>query len=121
LCRLFNGRGETYGHVVVMQGMLSGVIGTQKQMNGSKTVGGVNVNALNTETLTDFGYAPSFYSVSAQIEKASPQMLQDTIVRKWGGRAGYIAEWRDRNSDSDWTDEAILASELERSMEVFNA
>ena len=121
LCRLFNGRGETYGHVVVMQGMLSGVIGTQKQMNGSKTVGGVNVNALNTETLTDFGYAPSFYSVSAQIEKASPQMLQDTIVRKCGGRAEYIAEWRDRNSGSDLTDEAILASELERSMEVFNA
>ena len=120
LCRLYNNSGETYGHAVIVEGMLTGVIGTQKQINGSKTLGGVNINALNTETLTDFGYAPSFYSVSAQIEKANPQKLKETLVQKWGGREGYRAEWRKHNPHSDKTDDAVFAINPELSADISN-
>ncbi len=70
LCRLYNDRGETFGYALVLEGMLPSVVGTQKQFKGSNTPGGVNVNALNTEVLSDFGFAPSFYSCLAEIEKA---------------------------------------------------
>ena len=70
-CRLYNERGETFGHAVVIEGLISGVVGTQKQFKGSNTFGGVNVNALNSEMLSDFGLAPTFYSCLAEIEKAS--------------------------------------------------
>ncbi|MCP5200572.1 MAG: molybdopterin-dependent oxidoreductase [Gammaproteobacteria bacterium] len=70
LCRLYNDRGETFGHAVILAAMLPGVVGTQKQFKGSNTPGGINVNALNTEVLTDFGFAPSFYSCLAEIEKS---------------------------------------------------
>ncbi|MCB1747340.1 MAG: molybdopterin oxidoreductase family protein, partial [Gammaproteobacteria bacterium] len=63
-------RGETFGHAVILAAMLPGVVGTQKQFKGSNTPGGINVNALNTEVLTDFGFAPSFYSCLAEIEKS---------------------------------------------------
>jgi len=69
LVRLYNDNGETYCHAVIVSGLLSGVCGTQKQINGSKTKGGRNVNALNSEMLTDFGRSPTFYSVLVEIEK----------------------------------------------------
>lgn len=69
MCRLFNECGETFGYAVIIEGMLPGVLGTQKQIRGSRTPGGVNVNALNDETLTDFGMAPTFYSCLAEVEK----------------------------------------------------
>lgn len=108
LCRLYNAQGETYGHAVIVGGILPGVIGTQKQIRGSSTAGGVNVNALNTETLTDFGFAPSFYSVLAEIEKASDAMCRQTLLRSWGGRNGYLKQWKESNPDSDMSDEEIL-------------
>ena len=67
--RIYNDRGETYCHVVIVPGLLPGVVGTQKQINGSSTAGGTNANALNSEILTDFGRSPSFYSVLAEVEK----------------------------------------------------
>ena len=68
-CRLYNDRGETFGYAVIVDGLLPGICGTQKQYKGSNTFSGVNVNALNTEVLSDFGYAPTFYSCLAEIEK----------------------------------------------------
>jgi anaerobic selenocysteine-containing dehydrogenase len=71
LCRLYNDRGETFCHAVVTDGILDGVLGTNKQYRGSATAGGVNANALNSQDLTDFGGSPVFYSVLAEIEKVA--------------------------------------------------
>ena len=108
-CRLFNDRGETFGYALILHGMLPGVIGTQKQLKGSATPGGANVNALNTEVLTDFGYAPSFYSVLAEIEKVDAGALDRIRLAGLGGRANYLRRWRAGNPDFNWDDDAILA------------
>jgi anaerobic selenocysteine-containing dehydrogenase len=108
-CRLYNDRGETFGHALILHGMLPGVIGTQKQLKGSATAGGVNVNALNTEVLTDFGYAPSFYSVLAEIEKVGDDALDGIKLKGFGGWAGYLRRWRADNPGLEWDDDAILA------------
>ncbi len=71
LCRLFNDRGETFAYAVIIDGLLPGVCGTQKQFKGSNTPGGINANALNSEMLTDFGMAPTYYSCLAEIQKVS--------------------------------------------------
>ena len=71
LCRLYNDRGETFCHAVVTDGILEGVLGTNKQYRGSATAGGVNANALNSQDLTDFGGSPIFYSVLVEIEKVA--------------------------------------------------
>ena len=55
LCRMFNDRGETFAYAVVTDGIIPGVLGTNKQYRGSATPGGVNANALNSQTPTDFG------------------------------------------------------------------
>ena len=107
-CRLYNDRGETYGYALVLAGMLPGVIGAQKQLKGSDTPGGVNVNALNTEVLTDFGFAPSFYSVLAEIEKVDLATLDAVRLAALGGRNGYLRYWRTLNPAIERDDEAIL-------------
>lgn len=71
LVRMYNEVGETYCHAVIVKGLISGVCGTQKQLNGSHTKGGVNANALNSEMLTDFGRSPTFYSALCEIEKVN--------------------------------------------------
>lgn len=109
LCRLYNDRGETFGYAVIIDGLLPGMVGTQKQFKGSNTPGGVNVNALNTEVLTDFGFAPTFYSVLAEIEKASDEMCRAALLHEWGGKDGYLRTWRARNPDSNLDDSDILA------------
>jgi anaerobic selenocysteine-containing dehydrogenase len=68
-CRLFNDRGETFGHAVVVEGMLPGVIGAPKQLRGSKMPNGVNVNVLVSQDEADMGRGPVFYSTLAQLEK----------------------------------------------------
>ena len=110
LCRLYNDRGETYGYALIIESLLGGMVGTQKQIKGSNTPGGVNVNALNTEVLTDFGFGPSFYSVLAEIEKASEAMCRTTQLREWGGKDGYLRTWRARNPGSALSDAAIYAN-----------
>lgn len=68
-CRLYNHRGETFGYALVVEGLLPGVIGAQKQLQGSKMKNGVNVNALTSQQEADMGRGPVFYSTMAQIEK----------------------------------------------------
>jgi len=108
LCRLYNDRGETYVYAVIIDGLISGVCSTQKQFKGSNTPGGVNVNALGSEMLTDFGTAPSFYSVLAEVELASDEMRIKTLLKEWGGKEGYLEKWRE-----DPLNQGIEASEKE--------
>ncbi len=108
LVRLFNDRGETYCYAVVIEGLLDGVCATQKQFKGSNTPGGVNVNVLNSEMLTDFGNSPTFYSCLAEIEKADDEATKKARLEELGGVEGYIAAWRNKNRDSDLSDEQIL-------------
>ncbi|HEX4986011.1 MAG TPA: molybdopterin-dependent oxidoreductase [Burkholderiales bacterium] len=68
-CRLFNDRGEVFGHARIVEGLLPGVVGAQKQLQGSKMRGGVNVNALTSQREADMGRGPVFYSTLAQLEK----------------------------------------------------
>ena len=79
LVRLFNDRGETFCYAVIIEDLLDGVCVTQKQFKGSNTPGGLNVNSLNSEMLTDFGLSPTFYSVLVEIEKASEEMKQQAL------------------------------------------
>ena len=79
LVRLHNEQGETYCYAVIIEGLLDGVCATQKQFKGSNTPGGLNVNNLNSEMLTDFGKSPTFYSVLVEIEKASKEMSEKAI------------------------------------------
>ena len=108
LVRLYNERGETYCHAVIIDGLLDGVCATQKQFKGSNTPGGINVNALNSEMLTDFGMSPTFYSCLAEIEKADPDGQKKMRLKELGGPQGYIAVWRNKNKNSDISDEQIL-------------
>ncbi len=109
LCRIYNDRGETYAHAVIIEKLLPGVCNTQKQFKGSNTYGGVNVNALNSEMLTDFGNSPTFYSCLVEVELATDEVRKD-ILKRWGGVEGYIKRWREdpRNKDIEATDEEIL-------------
>ena len=120
LCRLYNDRGETYGYAVIIDGLLPGMVGTQKQIKGSNTPGGVNVNALNTEVLTDFGFSPTFYSVLAEIEKASDEMCRTALLREWGGKDGYLRTWHARNPGNDMGDPDILAHAEAEYPGIFN-
>ena len=120
LVRLYNDRGETYCYAVVIEGLLDGVCATQKQFKGSNTPGGVNVNVLNSEMLTDFGMSPTFYSCLAEIEKADPETTKKARLKELGGVEGYIAAWRNKNRDADATDEQILEYAKQEHPEVFN-
>ncbi len=120
LVRLFNDRGETYCYAVVIDGLLEGVCATQKQFKGSNTPGGINVNALNSEMLTDFGMSPTFYSCLAQIEKADSETTKKARLKELGGSEGYIAAWRNKNKDAEATDEQILEYAKQEHPGVFN-
>ena len=122
LVRLYNSRGETYCYAVVIEGLISGVCATQKQFKGSKTPGGVNANALNTEVLTDFGMSPTFYSVLVEIEKVKD--ADQMTFQKWnqiGGIKGYIQQWRSdpRNVNVKATDDEITEFAQQKYPEVF--
>ena len=69
-CRLYNDRGETFGYARVTPGLKPGVLGAAKQLKGSNTPGGLNVNALISQRAADMGGSPVFYSTLANIEKA---------------------------------------------------
>lgn len=120
LVRLYNDRGETYCYAVIINGLLDGVCATQKQFKGSNTPGGVNVNVLNSEMLTDFGLSPTFYSCLAEIEKADPETTKKARLKELGGAEGYIAAWRNKNRDAEATDEQILEYAKQEHPEVFN-
>jgi len=69
LCRLWNDRGEVFGHALVVPGMLPGVLGAPKQLQGSKQRNGLNINALVSQDEADMGRGPVFYSTLAELEK----------------------------------------------------
>ena len=69
-CRLYNQRGETFGYALIVEGLLPGVVGAQKQLQGSKMPNGHNVNALTSQQEADMGRGPVFYSTLAELEKA---------------------------------------------------
>jgi len=71
LCRLYNDRGETFGYALLVEGLLSGVLGAPKQLQGSKMRNGVNLNALTSQEVADMGGGPVFFSTLAQIEKVA--------------------------------------------------
>lgn len=121
LCRLYNDRGETFAYALIIDGLISGVCSTQKQFKGSNTPSGVNVNALNSEMLTDFGTSPTFYSCLAEVEKASERMRKKALLKEWGGKKGYIRKWREdpRNQGTKASDEEILAFAEERHPGIF--
>ncbi|HKQ24823.1 MAG TPA: molybdopterin-dependent oxidoreductase [Burkholderiales bacterium] len=70
-CRLYNDRGEVFGHALIVDGLLPGVIGAQKQLQGSRQRGGVNVNALVSQREADMGRGPVFFSTLAEIERVA--------------------------------------------------
>ncbi len=70
-CRLYNDRGESFGYAHVVEGLLPGVIGAPKQLQGSRMKNGVNVNTLTSQREADMGHGPVFYSTLAEVEKAS--------------------------------------------------
>jgi predicted molibdopterin-dependent oxidoreductase YjgC len=120
LCRIYNDRGETFAHAVIIEKLLPGVCNTQKQFKGSNTYGGVNVNALNTEMLTDFGNSPTFYSCLAEIELANDE-VKKRILESWGGEKGFIKRWRadPRNKGIKATEKEILAAAKQAHPGVF--
>lgn len=62
-----NDRGETFTYAMVTDGIMPGVLSTNKQYRGGATPGGVNANALKFQSLTDyFGSSPVFYSVLSE-------------------------------------------------------
>jgi anaerobic selenocysteine-containing dehydrogenase len=71
LCRLYNDRGETYGYALIVRGLLPGVVGAAKQLQGSKLPNGVNLNALTSQEVADMGGGPVFFSTLAQIERVA--------------------------------------------------
>lgn len=71
LCRLFNDRGEVFGHALVVPGLLPGVVGAPKQLQGSKQRNGCNINALVSQDEADMGRGPVFYSTLAELEKVA--------------------------------------------------
>ncbi len=71
LCRLYNDRGETFGYALVVEGLLPGVVGAPKQLQGSKMRNGANLNALTSQEVADMGGGPVFYSTLAQLEKVT--------------------------------------------------
>lgn len=122
LCCLYNERGKSYAYAVIIEGLLSGVCSTQKQFKGSNTPSGVNINALNSEMLTDFGTSPTFYSCLVEIEKASEEMRKQALLKEWGGKEGYIQKWREdpRNDGVEATDEEIIAFAEGQHPGIFN-
>ncbi|HTS55648.1 MAG TPA: molybdopterin-dependent oxidoreductase [Burkholderiales bacterium] len=83
LCRLYNARGETFGYALVVEGLLPGVVGAPKQLQGSRMRNGVNLNALTSQEIADMGGGPVFYSTLAQIEKVAdpPAIAVDSKAR----------------------------------------
>jgi len=122
LCRIYNDRGETYAHAVIIEKLLEGVCNTQKQYKGSNTYGGLNANALNSEMLTDFGTSPTFYSCLVEVE-IIPDSCKKKILENWGGEEGFIKKWRNdpRNKDIVATDEEIIEVAKEVHKGVFTS
>lgn len=75
LCRLYNDRGEVFGYALIVPGLLDGVVGAPKQLQGGKQLNGVNINAIVSQAEADMGRGPVFYSTLAELEKVTDPSL----------------------------------------------
>jgi anaerobic selenocysteine-containing dehydrogenase len=66
---VFNGRGSVALKALVNAQVSAGVVAARLDWN--KLSGGSNVNALTSETLTDIGGGPTFYSTLVEVRKVS--------------------------------------------------
>lgn len=66
--RIWNDRGEITLTALVAVSVPAGVVAAQLDW-GKFSPGGINVNALTSERLTDIGAAPTFYSVLVEVAK----------------------------------------------------
>jgi anaerobic selenocysteine-containing dehydrogenase len=67
---VFNGRGSVTLKALVNGHVGAGVVAARLDWN-KLSVGGANVNALTSETLTDIGGGPTFYSTLVEVRKVS--------------------------------------------------
>ena len=74
MCRLFNDRGEVFGHAHIVKGLREGVVGAPKQLQGSKMKNGFNINALTSQKEADMGRGPVYYSTLAEIQKVGANL-----------------------------------------------
>src|SRR5216683_1701895 len=65
---VFNGRGSVALKALVNAQVSAGVVAARLDWN-KLSAGGVNVNALTSETLTDIGGGPTFYSTLVEVRK----------------------------------------------------
>jgi anaerobic selenocysteine-containing dehydrogenase len=65
---VFNGRGSVSLKALVNAQVSVGVVAARLDWN-KLSAGGVNVNALTSETLTDIGGGPTFYSTLVEVRK----------------------------------------------------
>jgi anaerobic selenocysteine-containing dehydrogenase len=65
---VFNGRGSLALKALVNAQVAAGVVAARLDWN-KLSAGGVNVNALTSETLTDLGGGPTFYSTLVEVRK----------------------------------------------------
>lgn len=68
---VFNGRGRLALKALVNGHVSAGVVAARLDWN-KLSPGGMNVNALTSETLTDIGGGPTFYSTLVEVRKLSP-------------------------------------------------
>jgi anaerobic selenocysteine-containing dehydrogenase len=94
LCRLWNDRGEVYGHALVVPGLLPGVVGAPKQLQGSRQRNGVNVNALVSQDEADMGRGPVFYSTLAELAKVDDPATIRHVAGIESARAAEAHEGR---------------------------
>ena len=69
---VFNGRGRLALKALVNGHVSAGVVAARLDWN-KLSPGGMNVNALTSETLTDMGGGPTFYSTLVEVRKLSPE------------------------------------------------
>jgi anaerobic selenocysteine-containing dehydrogenase len=67
---IFNSRGSVTLKALVNGHVRSGVVAARLDWN-KLSAGGANVNALTSETLTDIGGGPTFYSTLVEVRKVS--------------------------------------------------
>jgi anaerobic selenocysteine-containing dehydrogenase len=65
---VFNGRGSLTLNALVNAQVSAGVVAARLDWN-KLSAGGANVNALTSETLTDLGGGPTFYSTLVEVRK----------------------------------------------------
>jgi anaerobic selenocysteine-containing dehydrogenase len=65
--RVFNPRGEMVLRARISEAVQAGVVAAR--LNWAKLSGGVNINALTSQRLTDLGRGPTFFSVMVEVMK----------------------------------------------------